>query len=142
MQTTKKVGIVLAGIVLGLIISPAVAVSEAYSARTSVELIENLSISSVVKTVKIVGLDDVSFAPNVINIAKGDTISFLNVDGSDGGIDHTITSVKTATMEPDGAFDSGSLRVGETFKVTFHKPGVYEYIDSLYPTISGRITVM
>jgi len=141
MKTTTKVGIVLAGIVLGLIISPAVAVSEAYSVRTSVELIDNLSISSVVKTVKIVGLDDVSFAPNTINITKGDTISFLNVDGSDSGTDHTVTSVKTATMEPDGAFNSGSLRVGETFKVTFQKPGVYEYIDSLYPTISGRITV-
>jgi len=141
MQTTKKVGIVLAGIVLGLIISPAVAVSEAYSARTSVELIENLPISSVVKTVKIVGLDDVSFAPNTINITKGDTISFLNVDGSDSGTDHTVTSVKMATMEPDGVFDSESLRVGETFKVTFQKPGVYEYIDSLYPTISGRINV-
>jgi len=141
MQTTKKVGIVLAGIVLGLIISPAVAVSDAYSARTSVELVENLSISSVVKTVKIVGAEDVSFAPNVINITEGDTISFLNVDGSDGGTDHTVTSVKTATMESDGVFDSGSLRVGETFTVTFHKPGVYEYIDSLYPTISGRINV-
>ncbi len=141
MKTTKKVGIVLVGIILGLIISPAIAVSEAYSARASVELIENLSISSDVKTVKIVGLEDVSFAPNVINITKGDTISFLNVDGSDGGTDHTITSVKTATMEPDGVIDSGALRVGETFKVTFHKPGVYEYIDSLYPTISGRITV-
>ena len=141
MQTTKKVGIVLAGIVLGLIISPAVAVSEAYSSRTSVELVENLSISSVVKTVKIVGLDDVSFAPNTINITKGDTISFLNVDGSDSGTDHTVTSVKMATMEPDGVFDSGSIGVGKTFKVTFQKPGVYEYIDSLYPTISGRINV-
>ncbi len=141
MKTTKKVGIVLAGIVLGLIISPAVAVSNAYSSRTSVELVENLSTSSVVKTVKIVGVEDVSFAPNMINITKGDTISFLNVDGSDGGTDHTVTSVKMATMEPDDIFDSGSLRVGETFKVTFHKPGVYEYIDSLYPTISGRITV-
>jgi len=141
MKTTKKVGIVLAGIVLGLIISPAVAVSEAYSARTSVELIDNISISSVVKTVKIVGLDDVSFAPNMINITKGDTISFLNVDGSDGGTDHTVTSVKMATMELDGVFDSGTLRVSETFNVTFHKPCFYEYIDSLYPTISGRITV-
>ena len=141
MKTTKKVGIVLAGIVLGLIISPAVAVSEAYSARTSVELIENISTSSVVKAVKIVGLDDVSFAPNVINITKGDTISFLNVDGSDGGTDHTVTSVKMATIEPDGVFDSGTLRVSETFKITFHKPGVYEYIDSLYPTLPGRITV-
>ena len=110
-------------------------------ARTSVELIDNISISSVVKTVKIVGLDDVSFAPNMINITKGDTISFLNVDGSDGGTDHTVTSVKMATMEPDGVFDSGSLEVGKTFKVTFQKPGVYEYIDSLYPTISGRINV-
>ncbi len=141
MQTTKKAGIVLVGIVLGLIISPAVAVSNAYSSRASVELVDNLSTSDVVKTVKIVGVEDVSFAPNVINITKGDTISFLNVDGSDGGTDHAVTSVKTATMEPDGVFDSGTLRVGETFKVTFHKPGVYEYIDSLYPTLPGRITV-
>jgi plastocyanin len=44
-------------------------------------------------------------------------------------------------MEPNGAFESGIIRVGETFRVTFEKPGVYEYFDSLHPTVSGRITV-
>ena len=141
MKTTNKVVIAMTAIVLGLMVSPAVALSEAYSARSSVELVENVSVSSVVKTVKIVGLDDVPFTPNTINMTKGDTISFLNVDGSNGGTDHAVTSVKIGTMETDGIFDSGSLKVGETFSITLDEPGVYEYIDSLHPTVPGRIIV-
>ena len=136
-----KVGIAFTVIVLGLVVSPAIALSEAESARQSEELLEVINNSSIEKTVKIVGVDEYPFAPNTIDITKGGTIVFFNVDGANGGMDHGITSAKIGTMEPDDAFKSGIIRIGQTFKVTFDKPGVYEYFDYIVPTISGRINV-
>ena len=141
MRTTMKVGIALTVIVFGLVVSPSVALSEAYSARQSEELEEAIYNYSIEKTVKIVGLDDYPFAPNSIDITKGETIVFLNVDGANGGMDHSITSAKIGTMEPDDTFKSGIIRIGQTFKVTFDKPGVYEYFDYTDPTVSGIINV-
>ncbi len=136
-----KVGIAFTVIVLGLVVSPAIALSEADSARQSEELLEVINNSSIEKTVKIVGVDEYPFAPNTIDITKGDTIVFFNVDGANGGMDHAITSAKIGTMEPDDTFKSGIIRIGQTFKVTFDKPGVYEYFDYIDPTVSGRINV-
>lgn len=141
MNTTKKVGIAFAAILLGIVVSPAIPFNEAEAAKRVEISLENISNENTMETVKIVGLDNVSFAPNAINITTGDSILFLNVDGSDGGTDHTVTSAKIGTMERDGTFESGIMRVGESFKTTFEKPGVYEYFDSLHPTVPGKITV-
>ena len=138
---TKKITAALIAIVLGVIISPAIALSEADAMKKSVELEDTISTSDIVKTVRIVGLDEISFAPNTINITPGNTVNFINVDGSNGGTFHTVTSVKIGTMEPVVTFDSGILRVGETYQVTFQEPGTYEYFDLLHPTIPGRIYV-
>lgn len=140
MKKKEKVAIVLVTIVLGLIFSPAIALSESDGTRHTVEYIETTT-SDVIKHVKIVGLEEIPFSPNTINIEHGDIVIFTNVDGSNGGTDHTIVSVKTGTSEPDGVFNSGVLSVGETFKVTIQQPGNYEYLDSLHPTIPGRINV-
>ena len=138
---TKKIIVALIAIVLGVIISPAIALSEADAMKKSVEIEDTISTSDIVKTVRIVGLDEISFAPNTINITPGNTVNFINVDGSNGGTSHTVTSVKTETMEPNVTFDSGILRVGETYQLTFLEPGTYEYFDLLHPTVSGRIYV-
>ena len=63
MKKTKKAGIVLIAIFFALVISPGIALSEAYATNNSYE-----------KTVRIAGLDGVSFIPNTINITKGDII--------------------------------------------------------------------
>ncbi len=131
MKKTKKAGIVLIATFFALVISPGVALSEAYAANNSYE-----------KTVRIAGLDEVSFVPNTINITKGDTIVFINVDGTNGGTAHSIVSVQTGTTLPDGTFDSGLIKIGQSFKISFDEPGIYEYIDSIYPSIRGIIHVV
>ncbi len=131
MNKTKKGGIVLIATFFALVISPGVALSEAYATNNSYE-----------KTVRIAGPDQVSFVPNVINITKGDTIVFINVDGTNGGISHTIVSVHTGTTLPDGTFDSGLIKIGQSFRVSFDEPGIYEYIDSIYPNTIGVIHVV
>ncbi len=131
MKKTKKAGIVLIAIFFALVISPGVALSEAYATNNSYK-----------KTVRIAGLDGVSFIPNTINITKGDIIVFINVDGTNGGIAHSIVSVQIGTTLPDGIFDSGLIKTGQSFRVSFGEPGIYEYIDSIYPNISGTIHVL
>jgi len=131
MKKTKKAGIVLIATFFALVISPGVALSEAYATNNSYE-----------KTVRIAGLDGVSFVPSTINITKGDTIVFINVDGTNGGTAHSIVSVQTGTTLPDGAFDSSLIKIGQSFRVTFDEPGIYEFIDSIYPTIRGIIHVV
>ncbi len=131
MKKTKKAGIVLIATFFALVISPGVALSEAYATNNSYE-----------KTVRIAGLDEVSFVPNTINITKGDTIEFINVDGTNGGTAHSIVSVQTGTTLPDGTFDSGLIKIGQSFKISFDEPGIYEYIDSIYPSIRGIIHVV
>ena len=131
MKKTKKAGIVLIATFFALVISPGVALSEAYATNNSYE-----------KTVRIAGLDEVSFVPNTINITQGDTIVFINVDGTNGGIAHSIVSVQIGTTLPDGTFDSGLIKIGQSFKISFDEPGIYEYIDSIYPSIRGIIHVV
>lgn len=47
---------------------------------------------------------------------------------------HTVTSV-------DGVFDSGEMKKGESFAVTFDKPGKYEYYSKLFPNYIYKIHV-
>lgn len=139
MKKYQKAGIALAAVVLGLIVSPAVSLNEAGGVKKAVQFIDMTSSS--VKDVKIVGLEEVSFAPNTLNIKEGDIVIFTNVDGSKGGTAHYIISVKTGTFEPDGIFSSGIIKVGEKFQVTFQHSGIYDYVDIIEPTIPGRIVV-
>lgn len=141
MNKTKKITVALIAIVLGVIISPAIALSEADAMKKSVELEDTISTSDIVKTVRVTGDNEIPFAPNSIDIAVGNTVDFLNVDGHNEGIPHTVTSVKIGTIQPDGTFASGVLEVGESYKVTFQEPGIYEFYDSLHSTVSGRISV-
>jgi hypothetical protein len=63
MNTTKKVGIAFAAIILGIVISPAIPISEAGAAKRVEISLESISDVNTVETVKIVGLENVSFAP-------------------------------------------------------------------------------
>jgi len=131
MNKTKKGGIALIATFLALVISPGVALSEAYATNNSLE-----------KTVRITGIDHgVSFTYNTINITKGHTVVFINVDETNGGAAHSIVSVQAGTTLPDGTFDSGLIKLGQSFIVLLNEPGIYEYIDSIHPHIRGTIHV-
>jgi len=140
MKTTKKVGIVLATIVLGLVISPAIAYEEAGEIRKSVASMEKFSTSSTIKTVMIVGHEDSQFVPHMVHLKIGDSIRFINQDGQDGGLAHDVTSVDESGM-PNGKFNGIVLKVGDTYTEKFTESGIYNYIDSTYPQMQGIIVV-
>ena len=140
MKTTKKVGIVLATIVLGLVISPAIAYGEAGEIRKSVASMEKFSTSSAIKTVMIVGHEEPQFVPHMVHLKIGDSIRFINQDGQDGGLAHDVISVDESGM-PNGKFNGIILNVGDTYTEKFTESGIYNYIDSTYPQMQGIIVV-
>ncbi|MEO9309982.1 MAG: plastocyanin/azurin family copper-binding protein [Nitrososphaera sp.] len=88
-------------------------------------------------TVNIVGIESPFFEPNSINVKAGTTLTFANVDGNI----HTVTSVKSGTIEPDGSFDSGLMKAGDTFTVKLDKPGTYEYVCVIHTGMKGTVNV-
>ena len=106
------------------------------------DTIENTRSTSAEKIVRIMGTEENSVSPNTIYVRTFDILTFVNLDGTNGGTTHTVISVKTGTTEPDGTFDSGLIRTGENFKTTINEPGIYEYFDPIYPSIRGTIHVV
>ncbi len=141
MKTTKKVAIAFTAIVFGLIISPAVGLSETGAMKKSVTLVETISTSSMVKTVMISGHEDPRFVPQTVHLKIGDSIRFINQDGQDGGLAHNVVSVDQNGVSYDN-FKGYIPNVGDIFTVKFSEPGTYYYIDSIYPEMHGTIVVI
>ena len=96
--------------------------------------------TSVGKTVMIIGGEQAQFVPQTIQVSLGDSIVFINQDGS-SKIPHAIVSVDSNGV-PTGEFESDILYVGDTFEVSFDEIGVYRYVNSIHPETSGIIAVI
>jgi len=140
MKTTTKVGMILIAIVLGLVVSPAIALNQIDAMKKTVQLRETIAISNTLKTVMIVGHEDPQFVPQTIHLKIGDSIRFINQDGQDGGLAHDVISVDESGM-PNGKFNGIILNVGDTYTEKFTESGIYNYIDSTYPQMQGIIVV-
>jgi len=141
MNTKNKVVIAFTAIVLGLIVSPAIAASETEAMRTSVESVENSSKSITVKTVMIIGHEEPKFVPQIVHLKNNDSIRFINQDGQEGGLAHDVVSVDGKTGVPDGNFEGFLPNVGDIYTVKFSESGTYQYIDTIYPNMRGTIVV-
>ncbi|MFB5647226.1 MAG: plastocyanin/azurin family copper-binding protein, partial [Candidatus Nitrosomaritimum yanchengensis] len=53
---------------------------------------------------------------------------------------HTVTS-GNIIEGPDGLFDSGLIKAGETFSFKFEKTGEYGYFCMIHPWANGSVTV-
>ncbi len=73
-----------------------------------------------------------AFSPELVRIAKGDTVEWRNMSFDT----HTVTDdpdshkSRQGMALPAGAtpFDSGKVAPGQIYRVTFTTPGVYNYI--------------
>ncbi len=88
-------------------------------------------------TVDIVGLESPFYVPNVIQASVGEKIVFDNIDGNQ----HTVTSVRSGTIEYDGKFDSSLLQPGDKFELALNEKGNYDYFCSLHTSMQGTIIV-
>ena len=70
------------------------------------------------------------YAPSRLDVLVGTTVTWQNVDRST----HTVT-------EDDDAFDSGDIRPGQTFTMTFEKSGTYDFHCTIHRFMRGSVSV-
>ena len=82
---------------------------------------------------------NLAYQPNYIKIKKGDTVVWTNQDT----MMHTVTSGTSdgSMRNPDGLFESGSIKKGGTFSYTFHEIGEFPYYCTPHPWAQGTVIV-
>jgi plastocyanin len=78
-----------------------------------------------------VGIDNFTFSPPVLTIAKGTRVTWTNHDD----IPHTVTNAQDPKMR------SPVLDTDETYSLTFDKPGTYGFFCSLHPHMQSQVIV-
>ena len=78
-----------------------------------------------------VKIDNFSFAPAEITVAKGTTVNWINRDD----IPHTVVSDDKTT------FKSKALDTDDKFSYTFSKEGTYTYFCSIHPKMTAKVVV-
>ncbi|MFP5579016.1 MAG: cupredoxin domain-containing protein [Acidimicrobiia bacterium] len=73
------------------------------------------------------------FAPEVVEVAAGTTVTFENLDP----YAHTVTSADGSPVE----FDSGEIAQDQTFEQTFDEAGTYGYFCEIHPTMTAEVVV-
>lgn len=76
----------------------------------------------------IVTLKNHQYTPEVITVKKGDTVIWKNADSAG----HDVAG---------GNFKSNTLLKGDTFSVTFHEAGRYDYICTFHSGMDGSVVV-
>jgi len=77
-----------------------------------------------------VKIDNFAFAPAMLTITAGTTVTWKNDDDSP----HRIG-------DKNGTFKSAALDTDDTFSHTFAAPGEYPYICTIHPYMAGKIIV-
>lgn len=77
-----------------------------------------------------VAIRNFAFAPQVVTVAVGATVTWTNNDQDA----HTVAAT-------DGSFKSAALNTGGTFRFTFTKPGRYEYLCTIHPFMTATVVV-
>ena len=77
-----------------------------------------------------VTIDNFSFTPKEITIAKGTTVIWVNHDD----VPHTVVNA-------DKAFRSKALDTDDQFSFTFNDTGSFSYFCSVHPMMTGRVVV-
>lgn len=77
-----------------------------------------------------VSIDNFAFAPVDLAIATGQRVTWINNDGAPHGIAFA-----------DGAPGMDLMLPGQSFKRTFSRPGVYDYVCAVHPYMTAKVTV-
>ncbi len=80
---------------------------------------------------KAVTIQDYLYEPARVVVPKGTTVTFANRDAAP----------HTATSKDSGAFDSGTIKQGETGEVTLNKSGTFAYYCLFHPFMEGTVIV-
>lgn len=75
-------------------------------------------------------ISNFAFAPAVITVPKGTTVTWTNKDGDA----HTVAA-------QDGSFSSAPLGTNAGYRHTFTKPGTYSYLCTIHPFMTATVVV-
>ncbi|HEY1537902.1 MAG TPA: cupredoxin domain-containing protein [Solirubrobacteraceae bacterium] len=78
-----------------------------------------------------IDIADYKFKPETVTVRAGAKVSWVNRD----------STAHTATDTATGAFDTGTIKQGQTKTVTLRKPGVYAYICQFHPFMKATVIV-
>ena len=81
--------------------------------------------------VRQVAIPGKAFAPSVLQVLVGDTVTWQNGDVTN----HTVTA-------DDGAFDSGFLSPGTTYSIVFPRTGRFDYHCTIHKYMTGTVVVV
>ena len=71
-----------------------------------------------------------AFSPSTVTISAGGSVTFRNDDDRA----HTVTA-------NDGAFDSGTIGEGGSWKRAFKGAGTFSYLCAIHPEMTGKVVV-
>ena len=77
-----------------------------------------------------VTIEGMRFLPEVLTVAPGDTVMWVNNDL----VPHTATSTT-------GSFDSKDIQADKSWKLTIRKTGDFAYICTFHPTMKAMLRV-
>jgi plastocyanin len=86
--------------------------------------------SADIKPANAVSIDNFTFSPAVLTVAKGTTVTWVNHDD----IPHTV-------VNKDKAFRSKALDTDDSFSYTFTTSGTFDYFCGLHPHMVGKVVV-
>lgn len=78
-----------------------------------------------------VTMHNFAFNPPTITVKAGTKVTFVNHD----------SAPHNATATSGSAFKTPTLRPGQTYTVTFSKPGTYAYTCTIHPYMHGTVIV-
>ncbi len=79
---------------------------------------------------KTINIQNMAFAPSVLSVAVGDTVTFTNSDS----LSHTATA-------NDSSFDTGTIAPGESKTVTLREAKTITFHCNFHPSMTGTISV-
>jgi plastocyanin len=77
-----------------------------------------------------VTMSGLAFDPASVTIEVGDSVTWQNEDG----VAHTATG-------NGGAFDTGTVDVGQSATISFSLAGTFAYVCTIHPTMQGTVIV-
>jgi plastocyanin len=80
--------------------------------------------------VKMISIDNFTFAAKELTVAVGSTVNWINHDD----IPHTIVAMNSA-------FRSRALDTDDVYSFTFTSAGTFDYVCGLHPQMTGTVIV-
>ena len=130
----KRIVYIIGAVLVVLLAIGAVKYRQSYNSnpQNKTTSVTGTSSNNAIQTTKngVVLIEQSTFSPATITIAKGDTVTWQNKDP----YLHRIVA-------DDGSFDLGDQRQGETVKHTFTEVGTYTYTCSIHAFMKGTVVV-